>query len=346
MGKDYYAILGVPRTAKEDEIKKAFKKLALKWHPDRNPDNKKQAEDKFKEVAEAYEVLSDAKKKEIYDKFGEEGLKAGVGPEGFPPGGQGFPGGFGGFPGGGQGFSFRYNPSNAEDIFAQFFGGRNPFFSQFGGGGGGGGGGFGGPESDEDDESNPFASFGRAQPSGPRKAPPVKRNLPVSLEDLYKGASKKLKITKTLQDATGREMKVEKILNVEVKKGWKAGTKLTFKEEGDERPGIVPADIIFIIEEKPHDRFKRDGDNLIYTARVGLKEALCGTSIEVLTLDDRWVKVPVTDVISPGYEKVIRGEGMPNQKQPDQKGDLIVKFQVAFPRSLTEQQRETLRRVL
>jgi curved DNA-binding protein CbpA len=158
MGKDYYAILGLPRTAKEEDIKKAFKKLALKWHPDRNPDNKKQAEEKFKEVAEAYEVLSDPKKREIYDKFGEEGLKAGVDPNaagGFP---GGFPGGFGSFPGG---FTFRYSPSNAEDIFAQFFGGRNPFFTRFTSGGG-----FG--ESDEEEDS-PFAAFGRSSHAGPRK---------------------------------------------------------------------------------------------------------------------------------------------------------------------------------
>src|SRR6185312_5346866 len=85
MGKDYYKILGVDRSATEDAIKKAFRKLALKWHPDRNPDNKKQAEEKFKEIAEAYEVLNDPKKKEIYDRFGEEGLKAGIPPEGMSP---------------------------------------------------------------------------------------------------------------------------------------------------------------------------------------------------------------------------------------------------------------------
>jgi DnaJ family protein B protein 4 len=97
---------------------------------------------------------------------------------------------------------------------------------------------------------------------------------------------------------------------------------------------------------QPHDRFKREGDDLIYTARVTLKEALCGTTVEVLTLDERRLRVPVNEVISPGYEKIVRGEGMPNQKNPEQKGDLHIKFEIIFPRSLTEQQRNALRRIL
>src|SRR4051794_30837649 len=103
MGKDYYSILGVEKSATEDEIKKAYKKQALKWHPDRNLKNKEQAEAKFKELAEAYEVLSDKQKREIYDRYGEEGLKSGV-----PPPGSSGMGGMGGMPGGMPGgFSFR-----------------------------------------------------------------------------------------------------------------------------------------------------------------------------------------------------------------------------------------------
>lgn len=92
MGKDYYAILGVPRNASEEDLKKAYKKMALKWHPDRNKDNKEAAEEKFKEIAEAYDVLSDTQKRKVFDQFGEEGLKGGV-PEGAGAGGFGGPGG-------------------------------------------------------------------------------------------------------------------------------------------------------------------------------------------------------------------------------------------------------------
>eukprot|EP00051_Salpingoeca_urceolata_P002264 m.48570 g.48570 ORF g.48570 m.48570 type:complete len:406 (+) comp12012_c0_seq1:461-1678(+) len=129
MGKDYYDVLGVSRDADEAAIRKAYRKLAMKWHPDRNPDNQEAAEDKFKEVSEAYEVLSDPDKRKTYDQFGEDGIKGG---------------GMGGGGGGGPGF---HDP---RDIFAQFFGGADPFaslFSDMGGGMGGGGmGGPGGPQ--------------------------------------------------------------------------------------------------------------------------------------------------------------------------------------------------------
>ncbi|KAF7245832.1 hypothetical protein EYD10_08059 [Varanus komodoensis] len=110
---DYYQVLGVPRLASQDDIKKAYRKLALKWHPDKNPDNKEEAERQFKQLAEAYEVLSDAKKRDIYDKYGKEGLSGG--------GGINFDSPFE------YGFTFR----NPEDVFREFFGGRDPFSFDF-----------------------------------------------------------------------------------------------------------------------------------------------------------------------------------------------------------------------
>lgn len=112
---DYYEVLGVQRHASAEDIKKAYRKLALKWHPDKNPENKEEAERKFKQVAEAYEVLSDAKKRDIYDKYGKEGLNGGGG------GGSHFDGPFE------FGFTFR----NPEDVFRDFFGGRDPFSFDF-----------------------------------------------------------------------------------------------------------------------------------------------------------------------------------------------------------------------
>ncbi len=144
MGKDYYKILGVSRSATDDELKKAYRKLALKYHPDKN--KAPGAEDKFKEIGEAYDVLSDPKKRRIYDQLGEEGLKGGMGGSGPSPGGGGFPGGAD-MPGG---FSYSYH-GDPRATFAQFFGTSNPFESFFGGPGGmpggiPGGGGPGGVE--------------------------------------------------------------------------------------------------------------------------------------------------------------------------------------------------------
>ncbi|XP_027625866.1 dnaJ homolog subfamily B member 6 isoform X3 [Tupaia chinensis] len=112
---DYYEVLGVQRHASPEDIKKAYRKLALKWHPDKNPENKDEAERKFKQVAEAYEVLSDAKKRDIYDRYGKEGLNGGGG------GGSHFDGPFE------YGFTFR----NPDDVFREFFGGRDPFSFDF-----------------------------------------------------------------------------------------------------------------------------------------------------------------------------------------------------------------------
>nr|DAD21063.1 TPA_asm: hypothetical protein HUJ06_022526 [Nelumbo nucifera] len=197
MGVDYYKILQVDRNAKDDDLKKAYRKLAMKWHPDKNPNNKKEAETKFKQISEAYEVLSDPQKRAIYDQYGEEGLKGQV-----PPPGAGGPGGASFFHTGDGPNVFRFNPRNADDIFAEFFG----FSSPFGGMGGGGGGTRGGsrfPGGLFGDDI--FASFGEgaSMNQGPRKAAPIENYLPCSLEELYKGTTKKMKISREISDISG-----------------------------------------------------------------------------------------------------------------------------------------------
>ena len=156
MGKDYYKILGCSKGCSEDDLKKAYRKMALKYHPDKN--KSPGAEEKFKEIAEAYDVLSDPKKREIFDKYGEEGLKGGV------PGGGGGSAGFGGgMPGGGSyHYSFTGDP---RETFRMFFGNEDPFGGMFGGLGGGGRQGmfhFGGQGGDDhmDIDDDPFAHFG------------------------------------------------------------------------------------------------------------------------------------------------------------------------------------------
>ncbi|KAI8469015.1 MAG: DnaJ domain-containing protein [Monoraphidium minutum] len=323
MGKDYYEILGVARGAEESELKKAYRKLAMKWHPDKNPDNKA-AEAKFKDVSEAYEVLSDPQKREIYDRHGEEGLKNG--------------GGFGGG-GGGGGAHFGRSP---EELFAEIFGGMGGMGGMGGFGGGGGPygmGGMGGMGGDPFGFGGGMGGMG-GRAAGPRKDAPIEVKLGCTLEELYSGCTKKMKINR--QTGAGR---AEEILEINVRPGWKKGTKITFPEKGDEHPGRVAADMIFVIDEKPHPNFRRDGNDLVLTAHISLADALCGSDLKVTTLDDRKLEVPLNTVITPGSAKILRGEGMPISKTGG-KGDLRIKFEIAFPRQLTPDRKQQLRSLL
>ena len=352
MGKDYYSILGVARTATEDEIKKAYKKKAFKVHPDRNMDKKAWAEEQFKALSEAYEVLVDKEKRAIYDQYGEEGLK------GMPP-----PGSAEGFEGGpGVRFTSNFHPSDASKIFEEFMRG----FS-FGGAGAGGRGAtpFGFGEEDDDPMGgfgfqsggprrsaggNPFfnmGGMGGGMGGGPRKDPPIHKKLNCTLEELYTGKTKKLKVTRRLYDPSGQFVNAEKVLEVPIKPGCKAGTKYTFRNEGDEHPGKEAADMVFEIAEVPHPVFTREGNNLVHTATISLKEALTGTHVMLNTLPEgRPLKVNVRDVVKPGFEKVVAGRGMPLPKDPTQRGDLIIRFNVVWPSSLSADQKESLANIL
>ncbi|XP_017312587.1 dnaJ homolog subfamily B member 1b [Ictalurus punctatus] len=326
MGKDYYSILGIQKGASDDEIKKAYRKQALKYHPDKN--KSPNAEEKFKEIAEAYDVLSDPKKKDIYDKFGEEGLKSGSGGGG----------------GGGPGFTYTFQ-GDPHAMFTEFFGGRNPFEHIFSHSMSG---------NDYMDVDEPFASFGMGggHPFGGRikkkQDPPVTHELRVSLEEVFSGCTKKMKISRHRLNPDGHSTRTEeKILTVEVKKGWKEGTKITFPKEGDQMPNNIPADVIFIVKDKPHPVFKRDGSDIIYPAKISLKEALCGCTVKAPTLDKRTVSLSLQDdIIRPGMKRRITGEGLPLPKSPERRGDLIIEFEVKFPERLTRDAKDTIAQVL
>ncbi|KAF3635428.1 hypothetical protein CQW23_04493 [Capsicum baccatum] len=349
MGVDYYKILGVDKNAKDDDLKKAYRKLAMKWHPDKNPNNKKEAEAKFKQISEAYEVLSDSQKRAIYDQYGEEGLKGQVP----PPDATGGPGGATFFHTGEGPNVFRFNPRNANDIFAEFFGFSSPFGGGMGGGPGGGmGGGPGGMRGTRFSSSmfgdDIFGSFGEGRPmsSGSRKAPPIERTLPCSLEELYKGTTKKMKISREIADASGRTLPVEEILTIDIKPGWKKGTKITFPEKGNEEPNVAPADLMFIIDEKPHSVFTRDGNDLVTNQRISLAEALAGYTVHLTTLDGRKLTIPINNVIHPNYEEVVPREGMPIPKDPSKRGNLRIKFNIKFPARLTAEQKTGIKKLL
>ncbi|CAH8391323.1 unnamed protein product [Eruca vesicaria subsp. sativa] len=310
MGVDYYKVLQVDRNAKDEDLKKAYRKLAMKWHPDKNPNSKKEAESKFKQISEAYDVLSDPQKRAIYDQDGEEGLNR----QAPPPGAGDFPGGEA---------SFRFNRRSADDIFSEFFNYSRAF---------------------DGDSRFPFGEdvFSNAPP---RKAAPVETQLPCSLEDLYKGTTKKMKISRDVIDSFGRSSTVEEIMAIVIKPGWKKGTKITFPEKGNEQRGIIPSDLVFIVDEKPHAVFKRDGNDLVITQKIPLVEALTGYTAQVTTLDGRTLTVAVNNVISPSYEEVVKGEGMPIPKDPSKKGNLRIKFNIRFPSRLTTEQKAGIKRM-
>ena len=135
----------------------------------------------------------------------------------------------------------------------------------------------------------------------------------VSLEDLYQGATKKVRITKKLLDSSGRQTQASIDKEIPIKVGWKDGTKITFEREGDELPGVIPADIVFTIQTKPHDRFQRDGDDLIYKCNVSLYDALNGFRKTVTSLDNREIVIE-SGSINGDATKIIPGEGMINTK--------------------------------
>lgn len=362
MGKDYYQILGVPRAASEDDIKKAYRKMAIKHHPDKNPNNRQAAEEKFKDINEAYEVLSDTKKRQIFDQVGEEGLKGGGGGPGGPggmPGGM--PGGFNfggpgssfsfsssGFPGGGSGFQ----PRDANDIFRQFFGMGGMF-------GGMGGGGAGMEDNEQGGQRGGFPGMGGmggmpgmggmggmgGRGRAPSKPSPIKHKLPLTLEELYSGCTKKMRITRNRLNESGQPVPTSKVVEIPVKPGWKAGTKVTFEREGDQNgTSDIPADIVFEVAEQKHARFVRKGDDLIHKRALTLTQALVGHKFNVQTLDGGSVDVDTSnETVTSGWSKRFKGKGMPISKTPGEKGDLVVECDVILPKTpLTREQKQKI----
>jgi DnaJ family protein B protein 4 len=367
MAKTYYELLGVSKGSTDDEIKKGYRKMALKWHPDRNPDNKEAADKHFKQISEAYEVLSDKHKRELYDKYGEEGLKN-----------QPAQGGNGGASS--ANFS-GFRASDPNDIFKAFFsssgfgdadfgssGGPGIQFSTFGQQGGFGskpsgmnsgfggmpsgfGGmasGFGGMPSGFGGMASGFggAQGGSGQATTPRES--VQRNLQVSLKDLHSGCEKKLKVTKKLRESSGRSASVEKILTVTIKPGYKAGTKIKFAGEGDELADGNVQDIEFVLIEKPDDVFTRDGNDLKCVLKITLTEALCGFNKSIQMLDGKQFFVGPNDVsrsTQPNTVLFFKGNGMPISKNPESKGDLYVTINVELPSFVTEAQKVQLKNI-
>ncbi|CAG9559429.1 unnamed protein product [Danaus chrysippus] len=307
MGFDYYGILGLKRSCKQSEVKKAYRRLALKYNPERydNDENMKRI---FALIGEAYEVLVDHKHRAVYDQYGEEGLKKGVpGPEDYI-----------------HPYTYHGDPVRT---YHEFFGSSNPYADLL------------------DYYENPPPMFESPLGKGYKeKDQTIVRPLALTLEEVFKGGLKKMKIQRLVfTDETCSELRLrEKVLSIPIKPGIYPGTEIKFKEEGDQGPTRIPADVIFITEDRPHENFIRSGlSDLMMSRTITLKEALCGIMIIVNTLDERVLRIKITDVIDPTYEKVIEDEGLPIPACPNKvKGNLKIRFQITFPIYLSKRSKE------
>jgi len=301
--KDYYRVLGVERDTTELEIRNAYKRLAMKWHPDKNVENQDEAEAKFKEVSEAYEILSDAEKRKIYDRSGE-----------------GSPTRFG------NTFSGFNDPFS---VFEGFFGAQ---FNRT-------------PNGPRSFNGSTKPSSSPPQNSRKRKAETVTHPFFCSLEDLYTGCTKRMKFTRRVI-SDGVETAHERTLDIVVKPGWFAGTKVTFHREGDILYGVEPADICFVLQEEQHTFFAREGNNLVYTAHITLAQSLTGVRLIIPCLNGQQHTAVIRDVIHPKYEYHLAGAGMPNSKKPGMFGDLVVRFEIQFPTQIRVEDKNQLKQIL
>ncbi|GFR78882.1 DnaJ homolog subfamily A member 1 [Elysia marginata] len=346
----FYDILEVPPTATDAELKKAYRKLALKYHPDKNPN----AGDKFKQISVAYEVLSDPKKRELYDRGGEEAIK-----------------------GGGTGGMDFHSPMDIFDLF-------------FGGGGRRGGGGRSGPRKGKDVIHQMKVSLEDLYNGATRKLALQKNVICSKCEGrggkegsvqkcgACRGSGMQIRIqqigpgmVQQIQSVCGecrgegevidpryrcktcngkKIVKERKILEVHIDKGMKDNQQIRFSGEGDQEPDLEPGDIVIVLDEQEHERFRRRGHDLIMTMQLELVEALCGFQKTVKTLDGRTLVITNLpgDVLKNEDIKCVTGEGMPVYRDPFEKGRLIIQFSVTFPTtgSLSPEAIATLETVL
>jgi len=325
---DYYNSLGVGANASDEEIKKAYRKLAIKYHPDKNPGDKK-AEEKFKEITEAYAVLSDHDKRQMYDQYGKKGLEEG---------------GMGGF--------------DMNDIFSQFFGGGMPRRQQ----------GPRKTQSiqcplkcDLEDLYNgktfkrkithdiickSCKGTGTKDGKEPKKCQRCGGQGVVMMTRQHgmmimqsqeicpqcKGKGEIISDSDKCKHCHGdKVVSEEKIIEIIVQPGTKNGEKIVFEGESDQEPGKVAGDVIFVIQTNEHKLFKRSGDNLIINKTITLNEALTGIAFTIKQLDGRELYIEGKDIIQPDSFMKVNDEGFTIKHRPGQHGDLYIHFDVKLP---------------
>lgn len=352
--RDYYEVLGVTRQANKDELKKAYRKLAMKYHPDRNPGDES-AEEKFKEAAEAYEVLNDDQKRAAYDRFGHAGVKG-------ASGGQ---------------------ASNFEDIFSQFndiFGDSSPFGDIFGGGRRrtrrrgqrGSDLRIGLKMSLEEIMSSPEKKFklhrqilceacngtGAEDGTAFQTCPTCNgqgeirqqagggffQQIVVTTCPTCQGEGRIISKSCKVCEGSGR-VKKEDVVSVKIPAGVREGMSLTVRGKGNAGlRGGSPGDLIIQIEEKPSDLFERNGDDLIHQLFISFPDAAMGTTVEVPTISGKSRPIKIAPGTQAGKMVRIRGQGLPNIDGYGT-GDLLIYINVWTPRDLTSEEKRILTRL-
>jgi DnaJ-class molecular chaperone len=319
--RDYYEVLGVGRGASADEIKTAYRRLARKYHPDLNPGDA-EAEAKFKELSEAYEVLADAEKRKVYDQFGREGLRAGAGAGG-GPGGFGGAGGPGAGPGG-----FRYTWSGPgggppfEDVAFEAFGGSRgggsifeDLFSRIRGMGGRGAG-------------------GARRPRGPVPGQDLESEITIPFEQAVHGVRTSLTVQRPGGDGGARPERIE----VRIPPGVRDGQRLRLKGQGAPSPaGGPPGDLYLRVRVLPHPYFRREGDDLHVELPLSVTEAALGATVEVPTIRGR-ASLRIPPGTASGQRLRLKGQGL---ERPGGKGrgDQYCTVRIVPPKDLSDEQR-------
>jgi curved DNA-binding protein len=316
--KDYYQVLGVGKSADSKEIKKAYRKLARQYHPDVNPGNKA-AEDKFKEVNEAYEVLSDPQKREKYDRFGsswQQYQRSGGRPEDFDWG-QWRSG-----PGGGS-----YTRTVTQEELEQMFGGMgglggfSDFFETLFGGLGQQTGGFSG-------QGRSTRSPSRSPQSGPQRGRDSEQTLEISLEEAFLGT------TYSLQWEGGKRIEAR------IPRGVRTGSRVRLSGQGETgAQGGQAGDLYLKIQIRPHPTFTREGDDLHVKVPIDLYTAVLGGKVQVPTLE-RPVELTIPAETANGKVFRLRGLGMPVLRDPEQRGNLLATVEVQIPKNLNQEERQ------
>ncbi|OGO28057.1 MAG: hypothetical protein A2Z16_04165 [Chloroflexi bacterium RBG_16_54_18] len=305
--KDYYKVLGVDRKAKEDEIKRAYRKLALKHHPDHNPNNK-QAEDKFKEINEAYQVLSDSHKRARYDQLGDSyqhWQQRG-----------GTPGGFNWdewvtAPGGGN---VRVEVGNLEDLFGGGLGDFSEFFRSI----------FGGMPGMGTQRTS------RSRAAERIKSPSYQSEVTISLGEAFQGSMRRIEVD-------GRH------LEVKIPPGARTGTKIRVPEAVS-APNGQKGDLYLLIKVADDPNFEMKGNDLYTDVAADLYKAVLGGEVVVPTLSGN-VVLTIPPGTQPGLTFRLAGQGMPQVKNPKSRGDLFVRVKVKIPRDLSAEQRELFQKL-